>query len=276
MPSKLVEYKPNEIAYVKNSAAVWLYSTISIFAISACGLLGVAVIPIMHKTYYNHLLQFLVALAVGTLCGDALLHLMPHALSPLEDDQGVPQYDHDDGMWKGLAAMTGVVFFYFMEKGLTVIAEFRKRRQKLEDDKLPQRVRVLKDDSTDHSKDLKSIQSSSSNTILKFFKKDDKSDPKTKTCKHKYSEYPYCYDEIETDTRNDHHHRDGQAPGNNKKSNSVSIVSSHDLNAKDEPSAKDWLLKSETPAVVEMNNINHKDDGAKDLKDGDSYTVILR
>lgn len=57
---------------------MWLYSTISILIISLCGLLGVAVIPVMGKIYYHQLLQFLVALAVGTLCGDALIHLLPH------------------------------------------------------------------------------------------------------------------------------------------------------------------------------------------------------
>lgn len=273
----------------KNMFKVWLYSSLSITAISTCGLLGVAVIPIMHKTYYNHLLQFLVALAVGTLCGDALLHLMPHAMSPSHDhDHEHSEVDvrasHDDGMWKGLAAMLGVVFFYFTEKGLTVVVEWRKRRQKLEEDKLPSRVRVLKDETvggcSGGSKSV--VNHSTSNSLLKIFKRDEKSDPTTKTCKHKYSEYPYCYDEIDTDTHDDHHMRDGVPPSpkaNNKNhTNSVSVVSSNALNAdgKEEPSAKDWLLKAEAAPAVEMNNIKHKDDGSKDLKDGDSYTVILR
>jgi solute carrier family 39 (zinc transporter), member 10 len=283
------ELKPvdKESAYSKNMLAVWLYSCLSIAVISACGLLGVAVIPIMHKTYYNHILQFLVALAVGTLCGDALLHLMPHAMSPLEDHHhhGTEvdvRSSHDDGMWKGLAAMLGVVFFYFTEKGLTVIVEWRKRRQKLEEDKLPSRVRVLKDETVGCSGGTKApITNSTTNPLMKIFKRDEKGDPTTKTCKHKYSEYPYCYDEIDTDTHDDHHMRDGQIPPSPKAkhNNSVSVVSSNALNSEtkeNEPTAKDWLLKAETPAVVEMNNIKHKEDGGKDMKDGDSYTVILR
>ncbi|CAH2245583.1 zinc transporter foi [Pararge aegeria] len=271
-----------------NMYAVWLYSSLSITAISACGLLGVAVIPIMHKTYYNHLLQFLVALAVGTLCGDALLHLMPHAMSPSHDhieNALDAKVSHDDGMWKGLAAMLGVVFFYFTEKGLTVVVEWRKRRQKLEDDKLPSRVRVLKDETVGGcSGGAKApVTNTTSHSLMKIFKRDDKGDSTTKTCKHKYSEYPYCYDEIDTDTHDEHHLRDGVPPSpkaNSKHNNSVSVVSSNALNPEgkeNEPTAKDWLLKAEsTPAVVEMNNIKHKEDGTKDLKDGDSYTVILR
>ena len=58
--------------------SVWGYSSLAILIISLVGLLGVAVIPIMQRVFYNHLLQFLVALAVGALSGDAMLHLIPH------------------------------------------------------------------------------------------------------------------------------------------------------------------------------------------------------
>lgn len=55
-----------------------MYASLSIIIASLCGLLGVAVIPCMERRYYQHVLQFFVALAVGTLAGDALLHLLPH------------------------------------------------------------------------------------------------------------------------------------------------------------------------------------------------------
>jgi hypothetical protein len=41
------------------------------------------------KLFYQHLLQFLIALAVATLRGDALMHLLPHALLP--EEQGHPE-----------------------------------------------------------------------------------------------------------------------------------------------------------------------------------------
>jgi hypothetical protein len=154
---------------------VWLYSTLAIIIVSLCGLFGVAVIPIMEKHFYHHVLQFLVALAVGTLAGDALLHLLPHAMMPASDDEDI----HQTMMLRGLAAVGGIVFFYFFERFLTMVTEWRQRRQKQV--KPSSRTRVQRDP-----------ESVSLNNG-------------TMTCKHKYSDYPYCYDEIAKTTHDDHH-----------------------------------------------------------------------
>ena len=51
--------------------------------ISLTSLVGVATLPLFGKKVYKKILAFLVALAVGTLSGDALLHLLPHVSKSL-------------------------------------------------------------------------------------------------------------------------------------------------------------------------------------------------
>ncbi|GJQ81409.1 hypothetical protein Trydic_g18274 [Trypoxylus dichotomus] len=167
---------------VTNWSMIWWYSNGVVFLISACGVLGLAVIPIMQKRFYEQLLQFLVALAVGTLAGDALLHLLPHAMSSSHGSQDHDhQHIHNMNMWKGCVAMLGLVFFFFMERMITIAAKWRKTRQLK--DKLPKRLKVMnKEGSTQLT------------------------NASEKQCKHKYSSFPYCYDEIKmVDVPNDEH-----------------------------------------------------------------------
>ena len=58
--------------------AEWGYSLLACVIISGLSLAGAPLIPLMNRVFYNHLLQFMVAMAIGTLSGDALLHLIPH------------------------------------------------------------------------------------------------------------------------------------------------------------------------------------------------------
>lgn len=55
-----------------------MWGFVSITIISLLSLLGVVLVPILNQACFKFLLTFLVALAVGTLSGDALLHLLPH------------------------------------------------------------------------------------------------------------------------------------------------------------------------------------------------------
>lgn len=41
----------------------------------------VALVPLMSRSFYNVVTQFLIALSVGSLTGDAFLHLIPHVSS---------------------------------------------------------------------------------------------------------------------------------------------------------------------------------------------------
>ncbi|XP_015519951.1 zinc transporter foi isoform X1 [Neodiprion lecontei] len=247
---------------------VWIWSSLSILIISLCGLLGVVVIPVMNKTYYHQFIQFLVALAVGTLCGDALIHLLPHAMmsSGHEHDHhsgsghgellSNTKHDHDTNMWKGFVAMMGLVLFFFTEKALTMIAEWRKSHQRRT--KLPARVKVMREpaDTTGNS--------SSSD----------------KHCKHKYSSYPYCYGEITTETQDNHHNRQHNnhqitaAVVEEEKpltSNSNAILKSADDDV-DKRQDEDWKMDE---AIINHANKNSENNDPS-VNEVESYTVIIR
>lgn len=85
---------------------------------------------------------------------------------------------------KGLVAVLGVIFFFFTERVLIMLADCRKNRQKKE--KPCSRVRVMRN-----------------STVLPDVNSE-------KICKNKYSSYPYCYDEIAMETRDDIHHHHGK------------------------------------------------------------------
>lgn len=56
--------------------------------------------------------------------GHSHSHSHDHSHDHAHDDA------HTTNTWKGLVTSLGVVFFFFMEKCLTLCAEWRKRRQR--------------------------------------------------------------------------------------------------------------------------------------------------
>ncbi|XP_041371695.1 zinc transporter ZIP10-like [Gigantopelta aegis] len=125
-----------------NPAKVWGFSFLAVLIVSLVGLLGVAIIPLMHRVFYNHLLQFLVALAVGTLTGDALLHLFPHSINSSHQEDS---HNHGGGelhlinegtmTMKGLVAVLSLFAFYIMERILIITTDSRRKRTNKTDTK---------------------------------------------------------------------------------------------------------------------------------------------
>ena len=53
-----------------DSWRVWLASAGSITVIATCEVFAVLVVPIMQRVFYQHINQFLIALAIGSLLGN--------------------------------------------------------------------------------------------------------------------------------------------------------------------------------------------------------------
>lgn len=90
---------------------MWIYASLSILVISATGLLGVAIVPLLKTAIFSQVLHFLVAIAVGTLCGDALLHLLPHALK----SHGPDQQEESEVVLKCSVTFLTILLFYTVE-----------------------------------------------------------------------------------------------------------------------------------------------------------------
>ncbi|KAL0268296.1 UNVERIFIED_CONTAM: hypothetical protein PYX00_010292 [Menopon gallinae] len=267
----MAHHSHEEVMDENHHLLVWLYATASVIIVSLCGLLGVFVIPIMGHSFYQQLLQFLVALAVGTLCGDALLHLLPHAMVPHNDDShdGEPHdHDHTSTMWKGLAVLLGIVFFFFTEKCLTLASEWRKKHQRNKKVQGHSHVQILNGNSVSDSVG-------------------------EKLCKHKYSSYPYCYADIKNNKDGHEHSRRHTSDSSNRnsvderESRNVHVSKWHN-DAKDagenqrlthtpeaEQRDEDKQSAIDEDALSTTGDKLHENEVSCGRKDGE-YTVIIR
>ncbi|XP_066480144.1 zinc transporter ZIP6 [Tiliqua scincoides] len=146
----------------------WFGGFISISIISFLSLLGVILVPLMNRVFFKFLLSFLVALAVGTLSGDALLHLLPHSHGNHHHHHEKSLVEHDkdpffkhlvfqsseesaylDSTWKGLTALGGLYFMFLVEHLITLIKQFKgkKKKKKNEDDEADIKKQLSKYDS---------------------------------------------------------------------------------------------------------------------------------
>ncbi|XP_075686082.1 zinc transporter ZIP10 [Rhinoderma darwinii] len=129
----------------KGTASAWICGLISITVISLLSLLGVILIPFINQGCFKFLLNFFVALAVGTLSGDALLHLLPHSQGGHDHSSNKPGHGHDhgvdldqatskeflveyDSVMKGLVALGGIYLLFIVEHCLRMFKHYKERR----------------------------------------------------------------------------------------------------------------------------------------------------
>ncbi|KAM4880921.1 zinc transporter ZIP5 [Sylvia borin] len=96
------------------------WTLVAVVAVSVPSALAVVAVPLLGRATFRSLLAFLVALAVGTLCGDALLHLWPHAQAPHAEAPG-PAPAPAPALLQGLAVLGGIYGLFVLELLLGVL-----------------------------------------------------------------------------------------------------------------------------------------------------------
>ncbi|KAM6039187.1 zinc transporter ZIP5 [Chlamydotis macqueenii] len=115
----------DEVTLPPPGGALWPalgWGLLAVAFISLPSALAVGLVPLLSRRFFRALLAFLVALAVGTLCGDALLHLWPHA-------QGRhPETAAEAGavVRQGLAVLGGIYLLFLVE---LLLGMLRRRRE---------------------------------------------------------------------------------------------------------------------------------------------------
>ncbi|XP_064262691.1 zinc transporter ZIP10-like [Passer domesticus] len=98
------------------------WALLAVLSVSLPSALAVLLLPLRARGSFRSLLAFLVALAVGTLCGDALLHLWPHAQGRHPEAPGEPS----PAVLQGLAVLGGIYLLFVLE---LLLGMLRRRRE---------------------------------------------------------------------------------------------------------------------------------------------------
>ncbi|XP_054833455.1 zinc transporter ZIP5 [Eublepharis macularius] len=105
----------------------WGFAAITLTSLPS--VLALILVPLLSGDVFRFLLSFLVALAVGTLCGDALLHLWPHAQ---ERSHGLLSLNEqplaDDAILKGLSVLGGIYLLFLIENLMGTLKKIHIKR----------------------------------------------------------------------------------------------------------------------------------------------------
>ncbi|XP_022519881.2 zinc transporter ZIP10 isoform X1 [Astyanax mexicanus] len=106
------------------------------FLISVPSLLALGLAPLISPARLRTFLCPLAAMAVGTLCGDALMHLLPHGISG-------PHNDHRDVVLKGLSVLLGIFLLFVLESIIVIRQQYKKSRTTRQQEEVVQELGTL-------------------------------------------------------------------------------------------------------------------------------------
>ncbi|XP_039377668.1 zinc transporter ZIP4 [Mauremys reevesii] len=105
----------------------YIYGSLATLVICLCALLGIVLLLCTAcASAYPYVIQGFVSLAVGSLTGDALLHLIPqflglHSHADEGHAHGAEEAGTRDTIWKLLAVLGGIYAFFLLEKFFSVL-----------------------------------------------------------------------------------------------------------------------------------------------------------
>ncbi|XP_030409869.1 zinc transporter ZIP4 [Gopherus evgoodei] len=105
----------------------YIYGSLATLVICLCALLGIVLLLCTAcASAYPYIIQGFVSLAVGSLTGDALLHLIPqflglHSHADEGHAHGAEEAGTRDTIWKLLAVLGGIYAFFLLEKFFSVL-----------------------------------------------------------------------------------------------------------------------------------------------------------
>lgn len=120
-----------------SAGSVWGFAFLFVTIVSFCSLAGVGILPFFTDTSYEVLITVLQGLAVGSLVGSALFHLIPQAFNLLSSD-------NHEYLWRALIIFGGIYLFFWSERLMKIISEYR-RSKKLKEISVPSSTSVEND-----------------------------------------------------------------------------------------------------------------------------------
>ncbi|XP_059384151.1 zinc transporter ZIP5-like [Carassius carassius] len=102
------------------------WASLALFVISLPSLVALGLAPLLQPSVLQIFLCPMAGMAVGTLCGDALLHLLPHAIFSQHTE-------HQDAVFKGLSVLGGLYFLFVFESLLGLKQHFKNLKKRKHD-----------------------------------------------------------------------------------------------------------------------------------------------